>query len=144
MESKWDGSGETSIELEEHQIRHHEILEWYHETLKGEKSEEWNSFAKLNNPAFKEKFTYFVGEKEKRVEKSKYILSSITILGKNLQTVLKIISGKELENVLLYLHMGKPIDIATDFKIVNIEYETTNGNYIELLSTREAERAYTR
>ncbi|MCW3992059.1 MAG: hypothetical protein NWE79_05075, partial [Candidatus Bathyarchaeota archaeon] len=64
--------------------------------------------------------------------------------GQNLQTVLKIISGKELENVLLYLHMGKPIDIATDFKIVNIEYETTYGSYIELLSTREAERAYTR
>ena len=136
VESKWDGSGDLSKGLEEHQIRRHEILEWYHDNWKGEVGEDWNEFARVNNSAFKEKFTYFVGEKEKRVEKSKFIPSSDTILGQNLQTVLKTIIGKNLENVLLYLHRGKPINIDTDFKIVKIEYETTYGNYIELLSTR--------
>lgn len=136
VESKWDGSGDTSIKLEEHQIRRHEIFGWYHDNWKGEVGEDWDEFARLNNPAFKEKFTYFVGEKEKRVEKSKYIPSSDTILGQNLQTVLTLIIDKDLEDVLLYMHRGKPIDIDTDFKIVKIEYETTYGNYIELLSTR--------
>ena len=136
VESKWDGSGGTSIKLEEHQIRRHKILEWYHDNWKGE---EWDVFARVNNPSFKEKFTYFVKEEGKRVKKSKYIPSSDTILGQNLQTVLKIISGREIENVLLYLHRGKPIDIDTDFKIVKIEYETKLGNYIELFSASEAE-----
>jgi len=120
VESKWDGSGGTSIKMEEHQIRRHKILEWYHDNWKGEEGAEWDAFAKLNNPAFNEKF------------KSKYIPSSDTILGQNLQTVLDFIIDKEIENVLLYLHRGKPIDIDTDFKIVKIEYETTYGNYIEL------------
>ena len=35
VESKWDGSGGTSITLEEHQIRRHKILEWYHDNWMG-------------------------------------------------------------------------------------------------------------
>lgn len=124
VESKWDGSGGTSIKLEEHQILRHEILEWYHDNWKGEKGEKWDVFARLNNPSFKEKF------------KSKYIPSSNTILSQNLQTVLNLMIDKDIENVLLYLHKGKPIDIDTDFKIVEIEYEPIYGNYIKLLSTR--------
>jgi len=139
VESKWDGSGGTSIKLEEHQIRRHKILKWYHKNWEGELGDGWDEFTKKNNPDFREEFTYFVEENGKMVEKSKYIPSSDTILGQNLQTVLKIISGKEIENVLLYLHRGKPIDIAPDFKIVKIEYETKLGNYIELFSASEAE-----
>jgi len=134
VESKWDGSEGTSIGMEAHQIRRHKILEWYHDNWKGEVGEDWDEFARKNNPAFREEFKFFVGEKEKRVEMSKYIPSSDTILGQNLQTVLDLIIDKEIENVLLYLHRGKSIDIDTDFKIVKIEYETTYGNYIELLS----------
>jgi len=135
VESKWDGSGGTSIKLEEHQIRRHEILKWYHKNWKGEVGEDWDEFAEKNNPDFRDEFTYFVEKNGKMVKMFKYIPSSDTILSKNLQTVLDLIIDKDLEDVLLYLHRGNPIDIDTDFKIVKIEYKTTYGNYIELLST---------
>lgn len=140
VESKWDGGGGTSIKLEEHQIRRHKILQWYHDNWKGEVGEDWDEFAEKNKPDFKDEFTYFVEKKGKRVKMFKYIPSADTILGENLQTVLKTISGKDIKNVLLYLHRGKTVDIDTDFKIIKIEYETTYGNYIELLSTRRRKR----
>jgi len=123
VESKWDGSGDLSKGLKEHQIRRHKILEWYHDKWKGEVGEDWDEFARKNNLSFSEEF-------------SKYIPSSNTILSQNLQTVLNLMIDKKIENVLLYLHKGKPTGIDTDFKIVEIEYETIYSNYIELLTTR--------
>jgi len=122
VESKWDGSGNLKG-LKEHQIRRHKILEWYHDKWKGEVGEDWDEFARKNNLSFSKKF-------------SRYIHSSNTTLSQNLQTVLNLMIDKEIENVLLYLHRGKPTVIDTDFKIVEIEYEPIYGNYIELLSTR--------
>ena len=135
VESKWDGSGDLSG-LEEHQIRRHKILEWYHDNWKGEVGEDWDEFARKNNLSFSATFLYFVKKNGKMVKMSKYIPSSNTILSQNLQTVLNLMIDKEIENVLLYLHRGKPTGIDTDFKIVEIEYEPIYGNYIELLSTR--------
>ena len=122
VESKWDGSGDLK-RLEEHQIRRHKIFKWYHDNWKGEVGEDWDEFARKNNLSFSEEF-------------SRYIPSSNTILSQNLQTVLNLMIDKKIENVLLYLHKRKPTGIDTDFKIVEIEYETIYGNYIELLSTR--------
>jgi len=121
VESKWDGSGDLKG-LEEHQIRRHKILEWYHDNWKGEIGEDWDEFAKKNTLSFSEKF-------------SRDIPSSNTMLSQNLQSVLNLMIGKEIENVLLYLHRGKPTGIDTDFKIIELEYETIYGNFIELLST---------
>lgn len=137
VESKWDRTGGTSIKLEEHQIRRHEILEWYHDNWKGEEGEEWDVFARLNNPSFKAKFTYFVNEKEmfKYIPYSTDKSGEPTILTQNLQTILKEIRGKKLENVLIFFHRGRLPEIEKKFKIVKIEYETKLGNYIELLST---------
>ena len=123
VESKWDGSGDLSKGMEEHQIRRHKIIEWYHDNWKGEVGEDWDESDRKNNLSFSKKF-------------SRYIPSSNTTLAQNLQTVLNTMIDKEIENVLLYLHRGKPTSIDTDFKIVEIEYETIYGNFIELLSTR--------
>ncbi|MBA7612958.1 hypothetical protein ES703_20200 [subsurface metagenome] len=122
VESKWDGSGDLS-RLEEHQIRRHKILKWFHDNWKGEVGEDWDGFARKNNLSFSEEF-------------SRDIPSSNTILSQNIQAVLNLMIGKEIENVLLYLHRGKPTGIDTDFKIVELEYETIYGNFIELLSKR--------
>ena len=58
-----------------------------------------------------------------------------TILCQNLQTVLKELRGKKLEDVLIFFHRGELPEIEKKFKIVKIEYETKLGNFIELLST---------
>jgi len=133
VESKWDGSGGTSIKLEEHQIRRHKILKWYHNNWKGESGEGWDEFAKKNNPDFREEFTYFVEEDGKMVEKSKYIPSSSSILGQNLQTILKEVGDRKLKDVLLIFYKDEPFDVEQDgFATINIKYELTLGLYTKL------------
>jgi hypothetical protein len=133
VESKWDGSGDLSKGLEEHQIRRHKILRWYHDNWKGELGDDWDEFARKNNPAFKKKFTYFVKEKGKRVKKSKYIPSSSDLLGQNLQTILEYIRRRDLRDILIFFHRGEMPEVETDFDVVQIKYEPKFGNYIELL-----------
>jgi len=133
IESKWDGSGDLSTGLKPHQIRRHKIFEWYKNNWNGEIGEAWDEFAEKNNPAFKKEFTYSVSERGKPIEKYKYIPSSSSILGQNLQTVLKEIGERKLENVLLIFYKDQQFDVEQKgFKTVNIKYETTLGLYTKL------------
>ena len=121
VESKWDGSGDLSKGLEEHQIRRHEILRWYHKKWKGEESEDWDVFARNQNQKFKEKFD------------GKYIPASPTILSQNLQTILKELEGREIEDVLLIFYKDEPADVEQEgFTTINIKYESTLGLYTKL------------
>jgi len=133
VESKWDGSGDLSEGLEKHQIRRHKIFGWYNDNWNGEVGEAWDRFAEENNPAFKREFTYSVREGGLMVEKSKYIPSSSSILGQNLQTVLEEIGDRKLEDVLLIFYKNEPSDVKQDgFTTINIKYEQTLGLYIQL------------
>lgn len=121
VESKWDGSGDLSKGLEEHQIRRHKILRWYHENWKGEEGEEWDEFARKHNQRFKEEFD------------GRYIPSSPTILSHNLQTILKEIVDRELEDVLLIFYKDEPFDVEQEgFTTINIKYKLTLGLYTKL------------
>lgn len=103
------------LKLGESQIRRHEMLKWYHENWKGE---EWSMFAQSNADSFKNKF-------------KRPIAPEGSLLCENLVTVLKIMQGRELRNVLLFFHRGNVPQIDSDFKIVKVEYEPAEGNYIE-------------
>ncbi|MDF1537986.1 MAG: hypothetical protein P1Q69_03695 [Candidatus Thorarchaeota archaeon] len=121
VESKWDRSGDLTKGLEKHQVLRHEIFSWFHNNWKGEEGKAWDKFAKENNPAFKKKF------------KSKYIPSSSTTLGQNLQTVLKEIGNKVLENVLLIFYEDQPIEVTQEgFTTINIKYKPTLGLFNRL------------
>ena len=133
VESKWDGSGDLSEGLEEHQIRRHKIFGWYNDNWNGEVGDAWDRFAEENNPAFKREFTYSIREGGLMVEKSKYIPSSSRILGQNLQTVLEEIGDRKLEDVLLIFYKNEPSDVKQDgFTTINIKYEQTLGLYTPL------------
>ncbi len=121
IESKWDESGDLTKGLERHQVLRHEIFRWFTNNWKGELGEAWNEFAKKNNPVFKKKF------------KSKFIPSSSSVLGQNLQTVLTQIGDKELENVLLIFYKDQPVEAAQEgFTIINIKYKPTLGLFNRL------------
>jgi len=80
VESKWDGSGDVSEGLEEHQIRRHKIFGWYNDNWNGEVGEPWDRFAEENNPAFKREFTYSVREGGLMVEKfSTYLHRAVSL-----------------------------------------------------------------
>ncbi|UCE39470.1 MAG: hypothetical protein JSW00_09690 [Thermoplasmata archaeon] len=55
-----------------------------------------------------------------------------SLLSHNLQTILKYVRGKELRNVLLYIHMGELPEIETNFEVVDLKYKPTDGNFIAL------------
>ena len=127
IESKWDGSGGLSKGLEMYQIRRHKILRWYHDNWKGEEGEDWDEFARKHNQKFKEKFD------EKYIPFSKDKSGETTILSQNLQTILKEIGNRELEDVLLIFYKDKPLEVEQDgFTTLKIKYELTLGLYIEL------------
>jgi len=133
VESKWDGSGYLSRGLQKHQVRRHKILKWYKDNWNGEVGEAWDRFAEKNNPAFKKKFKYSFMEGGKIVEKSKYIPSSSSILGQNLQTILENIWDKKIENVLLIFYKDEPSTFKQKgFTTINIKYEQTLGLYTQL------------
>ncbi len=133
MEAKWDGSGNLSKGLEQHQIRRHKILGWFNDNWNGEVGEAWDRFAEKNNPQFKKKFKFTVSKDGKMVELSKSIPSSRTILGQNLQTVLKEIGDRKLEAVLLIFYKGEPSEIKQEgFTTINIQYKPTLNLYSPL------------
>lgn len=132
VESKWWGllrPTKSTVKLKDNQILRHEILAWYHRNWKGE---DWDEFVEENESSFREKFP------GKHIPLSK-TGGETTVLAQNLQTVLNFIKGRKLRNILIFFHRGELPKIETDFKIVEIEYETKLGNYIELLSTRGGE-----
>jgi len=120
VESKWDGSNASfpnnELKLGDVQVRRHEIFRWYHENWK---EEDWKEFARKHSPEFRTKF-----------EKS--IPSEGSLLSKNLRTILRRTRGKKLVNVLLFFHRREPPNIKTDFEVVRIQYELSDGEFIEL------------
>lgn len=56
------------------------------------------------------------------------------LLCQNLITVLSRTRGRNLVDVLLFLHRKKELPkIKTNFKVVKIEYELAEGEYIEFI-----------
>ncbi len=130
VEAKWDGSGNLSRGLGEEQTRRHRILKWFRDNWNGEVGEAWDRFAEKNNPEFKRIFT-FSTKKGKRV--SKFIPSSDRLVGKNLQTILKEIGNRKLENVLLIFYKDMPPEVEQDkFTTVVVQYDPTFGLFTEL------------
>lgn len=127
VESKWrwlTRPTKASIKLGRKQILRHEILAWYHEAYSGE---DWKDFIEEQGRSFHERFS-----RERDVK----IAPQGSLLSFNLQTVLKNISGKELRNVLLFIHRGELPKIETNFEIIEIEYEPTHGNFLEAHTLR--------
>lgn len=130
VETKWDGSGNLSEGLEEHQIRRHRILKWFGDNWKGEIREAWDRFRKKNNPEFERKFEFY---SSKGVLMHKTIPKSHTILGQNLQTILVEIGNRKLENVLLIFYRDMPPEVEQDeFTTVVVQYNPTLDLFTEL------------
>ena len=132
VEAKWDENGKLKRigGLEENQIRRHDIFKWFSQNWHDEVGEDWDRFAKNNNPEFMKKFTY---KKENGEEDAKYIPDSHTTLGKNLQTVLMEIGNRKLENVLLIFYIDKPPKAGQDgFTTVFEQYNPTLGLFSNL------------
>jgi hypothetical protein len=82
--------------------------------------EKWKDFVQKYADEFRRKF-------------KKSIPREDSLLRRNLITVLKRTHGKKLVDVLLFLHRKKELPrIKTNFKVVKIEYELADGEYIEL------------
>jgi hypothetical protein len=132
VEAKWDSNRdlkEINV-LREDQIRHHKIFEWFSQNWRGEVGEDWNGFAKKNNPEFKRIFTFKTSRGKDSV---KSIPKSDTTLGKNLRTVLEKIGDKKLENVLLIFYKDKPPKAKQNgFVTVFVQYKPTLGLFSEL------------
>jgi len=126
VESKWrmlTTKTRSQLKLNKTQIIRHKILTWFHNNWNGG---DWDIFVSQNESQFQ---TLFPG---KHIPKSK-TGGETTILAENLQTVLNIIRGKRLQNVLLYFHRGEIPKFNTNFQIVTIEYTPTCGNFIQIL-----------
>ena len=118
IEAKWRWllrPTKASIKLGKKQIRRHEILAWYHKTWRGE---DWKEFIKEHGDGFYERFRAKIAPQG-------------SLLSENLQTVLEYIRGKDLRDVLLFIHRGELPEIETDFEIIEIEYEPTHGHFLE-------------
>ena len=120
VESKWDGSEASFpnnvLKLGDVQIQRHRIFRWYHENWKGEN---WKEFAQKHAQEFRTKF-------------GRSIVRENSLLSQNLMRVLNKTRGKKLVDILLFLHRKEPPRIQTNFKVVKIKYEPTEGEYLEL------------
>jgi hypothetical protein len=130
VEAKWDESGDLSGGLREDQIRRHKIIEWFGANWNGEVGEKWDEFADKHNPEFKQIFK-FVTKSGK--DESKYIPSSESRVGQNLQTILGVIGNRKVENVLLLFYKDTPPKAEQEgFTTVFIQYNQSLGLFTEL------------
>ena len=61
IEAKWSKSSEVKnggIEITDKQIKRHEIFAWYLERYAACRPQSWEDFVKLNDPAFRRKFSH--------------------------------------------------------------------------------------
>jgi len=64
---------------------------------------------------------------------SKFIPPSDRLVGQNLQTILKEIGNRKLENVLLIFYKDMPPEVELDeFTTVVVQYKPTLGRFTEL------------
>jgi len=92
------------------------VFRWYHASWQGEK---WKEFVRKYAAQFTARF-------------GKSIAPEGSLLSRNLMTVLNKTRGKELVDVLLFLHTRELPAIETDFRIVTVRYEPAEGEYVEL------------
>ena len=118
IESKWDQSRmpDNVLQLNHTQHRRHQILRWFHRMWH---HEPWNQFIDQFDREFYDSF-------------QKHIASEDSLLSANLQTILTLLAGKHLVDVLLFFYQHKIPHIETSFQVVTLQYKPTIGNYIDL------------